>query len=42
MIGQEGWQEVADHAIDWARGQQLLREREQRRIAREIQSRRVA
>lgn len=42
MIGQEGWREVADQAIDWARGQQLLREREQRRIAREFQARRVA
>jgi pimeloyl-ACP methyl ester carboxylesterase len=42
MIGQEGWQEIADHVIDWARGQQLLREREKRRIAREFQARRVA
>lgn len=46
IIGQEGWQEVANHALDWARDQELLVEREQRRIAREInareQSRRVA
>ena len=25
IIGQEGWQEVADQALDWARGQELLR-----------------
>jgi pimeloyl-ACP methyl ester carboxylesterase len=42
MIGQQGWQEVADQVIDWSRGQQLLRAREQRRIAREFQSRHVA
>ena len=41
MIGQPGWEEVADQVIDWARGQQLMRAREQRRIAREFQSRHV-
>jgi len=39
MIAQSGWQEVADHALDWARDQELLVEREQRRIARETSSR---
>ena len=46
IIGQPGWQEVADFALDWARDQELLVEREQRRIAREAgardHSRRVA
>lgn len=39
MIAQSGWQEVANHALDWARDQELLVEREQRRIARETSSR---
>jgi pimeloyl-ACP methyl ester carboxylesterase len=39
IIGQPGWQEVADFALDWARDQQLLVEREQRRISREINAR---
>jgi pimeloyl-ACP methyl ester carboxylesterase len=46
MICQSGWQEVANCALDWARDQELLVEREQRRIARQyrpVQSpRRVA
>jgi alpha-beta hydrolase superfamily lysophospholipase len=46
IIGQSGWQEVAGFALDWARDQELLVEREQRRIAREAgareASRRVA
>jgi pimeloyl-ACP methyl ester carboxylesterase len=42
LIGQDGWREIADHALEWARGQQLLHERERRRIARELQARRVA
>jgi alpha-beta hydrolase superfamily lysophospholipase len=39
IIGQSGWQEVANHALDWARDQELLVEREQRRIAREVDAR---
>jgi alpha-beta hydrolase superfamily lysophospholipase len=39
IIGQSGWQEVANFALDWARDQALLVEREQRRIAREVSSR---
>ncbi len=42
MIGQDGWQELADHALGWARDQQLLRERERRRVARELRARRAA
>ena len=42
IIGQRGWQEVADFALDWARDQELLVEREQRRVARELHSRAVA
>lgn len=34
-----GWQEVANFALDWARDQELLVEREQRRIAREASAR---
>lgn len=37
-----GWLEVANHALDWARDQEMLVAREQRRIAREFGSRRVA
>jgi pimeloyl-ACP methyl ester carboxylesterase len=42
LICQDGWREIADHALEWARGQHLLRERERRRVARELQSRRAA
>ncbi len=42
LIAQSGWMEVANYALDWARDQELLVEREQRRIAREFSSRRVA
>jgi alpha-beta hydrolase superfamily lysophospholipase len=42
IIGQSGWEEVANYALDWARDQHLLVEREQRRIAREVQARQVA
>jgi pimeloyl-ACP methyl ester carboxylesterase len=42
IIGQRGWQEVADFTLDWARDQELLVEREQRRVARELHSRAVA
>jgi pimeloyl-ACP methyl ester carboxylesterase len=39
IIGQSGWQEVANYTIDWALDQQLLKEREQRRITRQVASR---
>jgi alpha-beta hydrolase superfamily lysophospholipase len=46
MLVQRGWQEVANYSLDWARDQELLVEREQRRISREVtareHSRRVA
>jgi alpha-beta hydrolase superfamily lysophospholipase len=46
LIVQKGWQEVASHALDWARDQEVLVERDQRRIARDAgardHSRRVA
>jgi pimeloyl-ACP methyl ester carboxylesterase len=42
IIGQSGWQEVANYALDWVRDQELLQEREQRRIARQAQARKVA
>jgi pimeloyl-ACP methyl ester carboxylesterase len=42
VIGQSGWEEVADFTLRWARGQEVLVEREQRRIAREVRARQVA
>jgi pimeloyl-ACP methyl ester carboxylesterase len=46
IVAQEGWQEVADYALDWARDQELIVQREQRSIARDDgaqdDSRRVA
>ena len=36
IVGQSGWQEVAGFALDWARDQELLLEREQRRVARQV------
>ncbi len=36
IIGQSGWEEVANYALDWARDQELVSEREQRRIARQV------
>lgn len=39
LIAQAGWQEVANFALDWARDQELLVQREQRRIARESSAR---
>ena len=39
ILAQPGWQEVANFALDWARDQELLVEREQRRIAREVNAR---
>jgi len=42
IIGQEGWQEVANHCLDWSLDQQLLIDRERRRVAREVHARHVA
>lgn len=42
IIGHDGWEDVANHALSWASGQELVVEREQRRIARETQARYVA
>jgi pimeloyl-ACP methyl ester carboxylesterase len=46
IVAQDGWQEVADYALDWARDQELIVQREQRSIARDDgaqdDSRRVA
>ena len=39
IIAQPGWQEVANLALDWARDQELLVEREQRRISRQVSAR---
>jgi pimeloyl-ACP methyl ester carboxylesterase len=36
IIGQSGWEEVANYALDWARDQELMSEREQRRVARQV------
>ena len=36
IIGQSGWQEVANYALDWVRDQELIVEREQKRIARQV------
>jgi pimeloyl-ACP methyl ester carboxylesterase len=42
VIAQSGWQEVAEHALSWARDQELLQQREARRIVRELHARQVA
>ena len=42
IIAQSGWQQVADFTLDWARDQDLIRERETRRLVREMHSRQVA
>jgi pimeloyl-ACP methyl ester carboxylesterase len=42
IIGQSGWQEVANYALDWVRDQELLTQREARRIVRELHARQVA
>jgi pimeloyl-ACP methyl ester carboxylesterase len=36
IVAQSGWQEVAAYALDWARDQELVQEREQKRIARQV------
>ena len=42
IIAQSGWQQVAEYTLDWARDQELLQQREARRVVREMQSRQVA
>ena len=42
IIAQSGWREVASFALDWVRDQQLLMQREARRVVREMHSRQVA
>ena len=42
IIGQSGWEEVANFTLRWARGQEVLVEREQRRIARQVRARQAA
>ena len=42
IIGQSGWQEVANYALDWVRDQELLTQREARRMVRELHARQVA
>jgi pimeloyl-ACP methyl ester carboxylesterase len=42
IIAQSGWQQVADFTLDWARDQELLKQREARRVVREMHSRQVA
>ena len=42
IIGQSGWEEVANFTLRWALGQEVLVEREQRRIAREVRARQAA
>jgi alpha-beta hydrolase superfamily lysophospholipase len=36
ILGESGWQEVANHALDWVRDQELIVEREQKRVARQV------
>ncbi len=36
IVAQSGWQEVASYALDWARDQEMIIEREQKRIARQV------
>ena len=42
IIAQSGWPQVAEFAIDWARDQEMLKQREARRVVREMHSRQVA
>ena len=42
IIAQSGWQEVANYALDWVFDQQLLMQREARRVVREMHARQVA
>jgi pimeloyl-ACP methyl ester carboxylesterase len=42
IVAQSGWREVAGFAIDWVRDQELLKQREARRVVREMHARQVA
>jgi len=42
IIAQSGWREVANYTLDWARDQELLKQREARRVVREMHARQVA
>jgi pimeloyl-ACP methyl ester carboxylesterase len=42
IIAQSGWREVASYTLDWARDQELLKQREARRVVREMHARQVA
>jgi pimeloyl-ACP methyl ester carboxylesterase len=42
IIAQSGWREVAGYTLDWARDQELLQQREARRVVREMHARHVA
>jgi len=42
MIAQSGWREVASFALDWVHDQELLKQREARRLVREMHARQVA
>ena len=42
IIAQSGWREVANYTLDWVRDQELLQQREARRVVREMQARQVA
>ncbi len=41
MIAQSGWQEIADYALRWVQDQELLQQREARRIVRELHARQI-
>ena len=41
IIAQSGWQEVASFALNWVRDQDLLQQREARRVVREMHARQV-
>jgi len=42
IIGQSGWEEVANYALDWVRDQEVLTQREARRVVRALHVRQVA
>jgi pimeloyl-ACP methyl ester carboxylesterase len=42
IIVQSGWREVANYTLDWVRDQELLKQREARRVVREMHARQVA
>jgi pimeloyl-ACP methyl ester carboxylesterase len=42
IIAQSGWREVANYTLDWVQDQELLKQREARRVVREMHARQVA